>query len=172
MDSLSKAEVRPIFSYALAEEPEGRWNVIINKFALVGFVSVLGASFVACESQSQSQSQSQSPEPAVSEPAESPPPAVLLSTAERLDGLKLTLEEVKTELNEKGEYNCCVQPSCSWCALHEGSCECFNNIQEGEAVCPGCGLGWHNGEGVVDGVDSSGVQWNITHEHPSGGHEH
>ena len=151
--------------------------MIVKKVALVGWgVVIVAASFVAC------QSQSQAPEPPASEPTDTdtdtdtdiipPPPAVELSTAQRLDELKSTLETVKAVLNEQGEYNCCVQPSCDWCALHEGSCECFNNLQEGEAVCPGCGLGWHNGQGVVDGVESSSVQWNITHEHLSGGHEH
>ena len=139
--------------------------VIVNKVVSVGWSAVIAAAFVAC----------QSPQPPASEPTDiaPPPPAVELSTGQRLDELKSTLETVKAELNEQGEYNCCVQPSCDWCALHEGSCECFNNLQQGEAVCPGCGLGWHNGQGVVDGVESSSVQWNITHEHPSsGGHEH
>jgi hypothetical protein len=141
--------------------------VIVNKFVLLGWVGVFAAAFfVAC----------QSPEPPASEPASESPappaPAVKLSPSEQLDEIKLNLEAVKAELNEQGEYNCCVQPACHWCALHEGSCECFNNIQAGEAVCAGCGLGWHNGEGVVDGVDSSSVEWAITHEHPTGGHEH
>ena len=145
--------------------------MIVKKVVLVGWgVVIVAASFVAC------QSQSQAPEPPASEPTDTdivpPPPAVELSTAQRLDELKSTLETVKAELNEQGEYNCCVQPSCDWCALHEGSCECFNNLQDGAAVCPGCGLGWHNGQGVVDGVESSSVQWNITHEHPTGGHAH
>ena len=140
--------------------------MIVNKVVLIGWGAVIAAaSLVAC----------QSAEPPASEPTEPnapAPPAVELSTAQRLDELKSTLEAVKAELNEQGEYNCCVQPSCDWCALHEGNCECFNNIQEGEAVCPGCGLGWHNGQGAVDGVESSSVQWNITHAHPAGGHEH
>ena len=145
--------------------------MIVNKVVLVGLsVVIAAASLVGC--------QSQSPEPPASEPAEPTepnapaPPAVELSTSQRLDEVRTTLEAVKTELNEQGEYNCCVQPACDWCALHEGNCECFSNLQEGEAVCPGCGLGWHNGQGIVDGVESSSVEWNITHEHPSGGHEH
>ncbi len=100
-------------------------------------------------------------------------PAPILAPEERLDGIKSALAEVTAELNEKGDYNCCVQPVCTWCALYEASCACFSNLQEGSEVCPGCGLGWHNDEGVVDGVDKSQVKWNITHEHPAaGGHAH
>lgn len=112
------------------------------------------------------------PQPAVE--AESPPVASPEATTPdaELEQIRTRLEAVKTQLFDEGEYNCCVQPSCSWCALHEGSCACFTNLQAGEAVCPGCGLGWHNGEGIVDGVDPDAVEWNITHEHPSGGHAH
>jgi len=56
--------------------------------------------------------------------------------------------------------------------VHEGSCSCFNNLEEGEEVCPGCGLGWHNGEGAVDGIDADDVKWTIIHEHGDGGHGH
>ncbi len=45
-----------------------------------------------------------------------------------------------------GGDNCCVQPSCDWCALHEGACDCFTNLQAGRlpwmrfgmAQRPGC----------------------------------
>ena len=80
--------------------------------------------------------------------------------------------EATTTTSDEGKYNCCVKPSCDWCALHEGSCACFTNLQAGEAVCPGCGLGWHNGQGIVEGVDAKDVKWNITHEHAAGGHAH
>lgn len=89
-----------------------------------------------------------------------------------LEDIKTRLEAVKATLSESGSYNCCVQPSCNWCALHEGSCACFTNLLEGEPICPGCGLGWHNGQGIVDGVNADDVEWQITHEHSAGGHQH
>jgi hypothetical protein len=86
--------------------------------------------------------------------------------------IKSRLEAAKARLFDSGNYNCCVQPSCDWCALHEGACDCFANLQAGEAVCPGCGLGWHNGQGIVDGIEARDVKWNITHQHAAGGHPH
>lgn len=118
-----------------------------------------------------------SPEPAADaeatvEAEPSPATSSTLSPSDELTQIKTRLEAVKTQLFDDGEYNCCVEPSCHWCALHEGSCDCFANLQAGDAVCPGCGLGWHDGEGIVDGVAAGDVEWNITHEHPAGGHEH
>ena len=47
------------------------------------------------------------------------------------------------------------------------------NVAAKKEVCPGCGLGWHNGNGMVDGFETKDVKWNITHEHPAeGGHAH
>ncbi len=113
------------------------------------------------------------PEPAgdpapVAEPTEVP----LDSPETELAEIKTRLQTAKARLFDEGKYNCCVQPSCDWCALHEGSCDCFANLQAEDAVCPGCGLGWHNGQGIVEGVDAKDVKWNITHEHAPGGHQH
>ncbi len=83
----------------------------------------------------------------------------------RLDNIHDELKMVKAEMTKDGSYDCCIQPGCDWCVLHEGECECHDNIKAGEEVCPGCGLGWHNGKGVVQGVKASQVKWNITHEH-------
>jgi hypothetical protein len=94
------------------------------------------------------------------------------SPESELADIKTRLEAAKTALFDEGKYNCCVEPSCDWCALHEGSCGCFTNLQAGDAVCPGCGLGWHNGQGIVEGIDAKDVKWNITHEHAAGGHQH
>lgn len=94
------------------------------------------------------------------------------SPEEELEQIHARLEAVKARLFDEGAYNCCVEPSCDWCALHEGSCDCFTNLQAGGEVCPGCGLGWHNGQGIAEGVDPDDVQWNITHEHSSDAHEH
>ncbi|RMD61441.1 hypothetical protein D6833_08225 [Candidatus Parcubacteria bacterium] len=91
---------------------------------------------------------------------------------QRLENIRTELAAVKADLAKKGEYNCCIQPTCNWCALHEGGCECYDNLKAGEEVCPGCGLGWHNGQGVAPGIEASQVKWAITHEHGEEGEEH
>ncbi|NIR52583.1 hypothetical protein GWO43_28745, partial [candidate division KSB1 bacterium] len=95
-----------------------------------------------------------------------------LTPEERLGNIRTNLKEIKMELAKDGKYNCCTQPTCDWCALHEGECPCHDNLNVGKEVCPGCGLGWHNGNGVVEGVETSQVKWNITHQHAAGGHSH
>jgi hypothetical protein len=108
-------------------------------------------------------------EHAVQEPEE----PMVLSTEERLANVQSDLKMVKADLTNNGKYNCCVQPACDWCLLHEGNCACYDNLKAKKEVCPGCGLGWHNGKGVVQGVKASQVKWNITHEHPAEGtHRH
>ena len=112
------------------------------------------------------------PKPAVEGEAPQEASSTPMPPEAELEQIKTRLEAVKTRLFDDGKYNCCVQPSCEWCALHEGACDCFTNLQGGEAVCPGCGLGWHNGQGIVDGVDPKDVKWNITHEHANVAHPH
>jgi len=91
---------------------------------------------------------------------------------QRLQDVRSEVKAIKAELTQNGEYNCCVQPSCDWCLLHEGECECYENLKAGKEVCPGCGLGWHDGNGVVEGIPAEDVKWDITHEHADGGHQH
>jgi len=137
----------------------------IHYLALALTVFVL-ASFFACTPPEKAADPQPLVEPETSGSAMSAEPEA------ELEQIKTRLEEVKSQLFSKGEYNCCIEPSCDWCALHEGSCSCHNNLEAGEAVCPGCGLGWHNGQGAIDGVDPDDVKWNITHEHPTAGHQH
>ncbi|MFQ5750671.1 MAG: hypothetical protein ACE5HI_01630 [bacterium] len=47
---------------------------------------------------------------------------VSLTTAEKMENIKRDLVVVKAELAQAGEYNCCIQPACDWCAVHEGDC--------------------------------------------------
>lgn len=95
-----------------------------------------------------------------------------VSPEANLEQIRDDLKTVKAQLAKEGKYNCCVQPACDWCALHEGECPCHENLKAGKSVCPGCGLGWHDGNGVVPGVEADEVQWDITHEHAAGGHSH
>ena len=88
--------------------------------------------------------------------------SVPLTVEQSLENINSELNLVKAELTKEGRYDCCIQPGCDWCVLHEGECECHDNVKAGKEVCPGCGLGWHNGSGVVQGVKTSQVKWNIT----------
>ena len=132
--------------------------MIVKRTAVLLFCVGLVVAFVSCRSsQGATREETQHTEH-TEQHADSP-------AGEQLEQIRSSLLEVTTELNEQGKYNCCIEPRCSWCALHEGECECFNNLQQGEEVCPGCGLGWHNGNGIVEGVSASEVKWNIAHSH-------
>ena len=113
-------------------------------------------------------------EPAQQEqPAEPEPIPVVASPAERIEQVKTDLEDIKLAVADEGTYLCCVEPACDWCLLHEGECKCRKNLVAKKEVCPGCGLGWHNGQGTVGGVKASQVKWDIAHSHEeSVGHKH
>lgn len=100
-------------------------------------------------------------------------PQVAVTLEARLQNIKSELKTAKVDLTAEGKYNCCVNPACDWCALREGECQCHDNLMAKKAVCPDCGLGWHNGRGVVKGVKVNQVKWDISHEHPvESGHKH
>ena len=134
---------------------------------LAAFLLFLG--IVSCEPTPQAPETEPSQ---ATEPQEAEEP-IALSPAEQLESVHAALEELKSELANEGKYSCCVFPSCNWCALHEGQCACYPNVEANMEVCPGCGLGWHNGNGMVEGFTAEDVKWGITHEHPAeGGHAH
>ena len=122
-------------------------------FLQIGFLT-----FISCQSQEHEHS------------AETAEHQTELTAAQRLENINSDLKFVKAELTKSGDYDCCIQPGCDWCVLHEGECECHDNIKAGKEVCPGCGLGWHNDKGVVADVKASQVKWNITHEHGAAEH--
>ncbi|MFQ5605101.1 MAG: hypothetical protein ACE5HS_17695 [bacterium] len=104
--------------------------------------------------------------------AENTEAMVNLTLEERLANIKKDIHLAKEELDLKDKYDCCISPACDWCLLKEGSCDCRDNLRDGKAVCPGCGLGWHNGRGKLRGVTASQVKWEITHEHAESAHQH
>ena len=139
----------------------------MRTLGVVALSSVFLATLLVCTAMAPS-SEDPSDEPQAARESGTEP----ISPDVQLEDIKARLETVKETLSESGSYNCCVKPSCDWCALHEGACACFTNLLAGEPVCPGCGLGWHNGQGIVDGVDPDDVEWNITHGHAAGRHQH
>jgi len=63
------------------------------------------------------------------------------------------LAAAKEAAAKRGEYSCCIHPSCDHCLLAEGKCTCRDEV---ELMGPGCGecmQGWIEGLGAVAGVD-------------------
>ncbi|MFQ5864947.1 MAG: hypothetical protein ACE5IW_06940 [bacterium] len=132
-----------------------------KKFTLLFVFLVCFVAFISCQSTDKQEAAQQNAEQTFSSSPEG-----------QLEKIKQELKDVKTQLTAAGKYDCCTHPTCNWCALLEGECDCHDEIKAGEEVCPGCGLGWHNGQGVVEGIEASQVKWNITHEHEESGDEH
>ncbi|MEE2708283.1 MAG: hypothetical protein VYA69_01635 [Gemmatimonadota bacterium] len=101
----------------------------------------------------------------ISSCTQEPAPEPLQLAASTLEQVKGDLAKVKMAAANEGDYLCCVEPACDWCLLKEGECTCRINLEEGGEVCAGCGLGWHNGNGIIDGVKADDVEWNISHSH-------
>ena len=76
------------------------------------------------------------------------------STFEKLAAIRADLVGVKSEL---GMYSCCINPSCSFCALATGMCPCGDGAANGEGVCGECLLGWQAGQGNIPGVNADDV---------------
>lgn len=76
-------------------------------------------------------------------------------------------ETAKKGLAAKGEYNCCVMPTCNWCLINDKHCTCSIHLNKGEAVCGECGQAWAMGRGIIVGVEAEDVKWgpNEVHAH-------
>jgi hypothetical protein len=82
-----------------------------------------------------------------------------LGGAEQLTQVKSELEIAKKSLVNEGEdYNCCINPTCNWCALFDNHCHCAEHLVKDEPVCPECVRGWRKGNGAVADIDPSKVK--------------
>ncbi len=78
------------------------------------------------------------------------------STFEKLAAIRADLVGVKAEL---GMYSCCINPSCSFCALATGMCPCGDGAAAGgDGVCGECLLAWQAGQGNIPGVNADDVK--------------
>ena len=82
-----------------------------------------------------------------------------LSFDKQLASIVHDTETVKKGLASKGEYNCCVMPTCNWCLLNDKHCGCAIHLNEGHSVCGECGQAWAIGRGVLAGVEAEDVKW-------------
>lgn len=79
---------------------------------------------------------------------------------------KAMLDAAKQKLMEEGKYGCCIRHSCDYCALHESSCDCYEDLREGKHVCIECYSGWQRGDGAVENVGKDQVKTDfVKHEH-------
>jgi len=77
----------------------------------------------------------------------------------KLISIRKDLDELKDELRKEGNYNCCINHDCDWCALYMGHCPCAQMIQkEGQEMsCPECAAAWNKKQGKIPGVDPDAV---------------
>jgi hypothetical protein len=89
-----------------------------------------------------------------------PSGSVLVAEAREL------LDEAKQKLMQEGKYGCCTKRACDYCALHETSCDCYEDVKEGKHVCIECYSGWQRGEGGVEGIKKEQVKTDfVEHKH-------
>ena len=88
-------------------------------------------------------------------------------TRERLlSESKSKLNKAKILLEQEGKYDCCIEDGCNYCALHEASCPCHEELKKGEHVCIECYAGWQQGKGDVPNVKKEDVKTSfVKHEH-------
>lgn len=76
------------------------------------------------------------------------------------------LADAKGQLTREGQYNCCVKAPCDMCALMEGKCDCFEDLEKGEHVCTECYAKWQQAEGISDKFKKEDVRADFTkHQH-------
>ena len=72
--------------------------------------------------------------------------------------LHTELEHVTQAAAKKGNYTCCINPPCEFCAVHMASCPCGKMLASGKGVCRECKGGWDVGEGRLSGVKAEDVK--------------
>lgn len=81
-----------------------------------------------------------------------------MSEAEKkLAEIRKSMAGAKRQLTADGKYNCCIRPTCDFCALSVNKCPCATNVAKGMPVCGTCAGGWASGYGVVPDVDPAEV---------------
>jgi hypothetical protein len=68
------------------------------------------------------------------------------------------MSDVTQDAAKKGNYVCCINPPCEFCAVHMAACPCGKNLAAGKPVCRECKGGWEVGEGRVQGVKPADVK--------------
>ena len=86
--------------------------------------------------------------------------------ASKIGKVRSDLNDAKETLAEEGNYVCCIEESCDYCALNEGSCPCYNELKAGRHVCIECYAGWQQGMGADPKIKKESVTTSfVGHEH-------
>ncbi|HEY3412385.1 MAG TPA: hypothetical protein VGM51_04905 [Armatimonadota bacterium] len=72
--------------------------------------------------------------------------------------LRKHVDAVKVKAAKNGRYDCCIGPSCDFCATHMGSCSCAKGVASGMGNCRECKGGWEAGQGDVPGKTKADVR--------------
>jgi len=67
------------------------------------------------------------------------------------------VKAVKAKAGKEG-YDCCIRPTCEWCAVHMGHCMCHHGVETGMGPCRECHGGWEAGQGEVKGKTKEDVR--------------
>jgi len=52
--------------------------------------------------------------------------------------MSMDIEEMKGQLILEGEYRCCIEDPCNYCLLNWGTCDCLDEVVNGEGPCGEC----------------------------------
>lgn len=82
-----------------------------------------------------------------------------MSMKQTTDSKKLEshVKAVKAKAGKEG-YDCCIGPSCEWCAVHMGHCMCHHGVEDGTGNCRECHGGWEAGQGEVKGETKEDIR--------------
>src|SRR5579871_6687239 len=72
--------------------------------------------------------------------------------------LRRQVETATAKAAGKGEFACCIQPTCSWCMLQIGKCTCALGVGSGRWACRECHGGWEAGQGRIPGKSRDDVR--------------
>lgn len=121
------------------------------------FLLLALASFFACSRETETPKQEAASPPATDAPK---------SSEEKLQDIHANIKALKTELAQDGKYVCCIDESCNFCLLHEGSCPCLKELENGEHVCVECYAGWQQDRGIAKNIKKEQVTTSfLKHEH-------
>lgn len=125
----------------------------MKQFLIVLLVSI--CALTSCQRQ-----EPQKPQQQISQAPVEKSPETLITEA------KENLAEAKSLLAQHGKYGCCLKEPCNMCALAEGECDCFEDLEKGEHVCTECYAGWQQGKGVSEKFKKEQVKTDFTqHSH-------
>lgn len=90
----------------------------------------------------------------------------VLDGVTRVEKARAALDDAKITLVKEGKYACCIKDGCDYCALHEASCSCYEDLKAGRHVCTECYSGWQQGKGMDPEIKKENVTTSfVGHEH-------